>query len=313
MRAFVLGNYMSANFLYVDRLPTEGESVAADNYRQEHGGKGLNLAVGLRRLGAEVDLLMAVGADPAGLAVKGRIAEEGIDTSHVIYLGPTSGFGAGFIARDGRNFLAVHLGANALLMADHVRAISDVLSRADFALAQFEVPEPAIIEVFERARAGGIPTYLNPSPWRTPSRKLIDLADVVVVNATEAAAMLGKQDLVRASRGTWADQLPDLAAKYGWQGQLLVVTLSEAGCVALDRAGGVVIRAGYRVDQVDATGAGDAFGSGLVWALLQRLELPDALNTANACGALVTSRHGVLDSLPTSVEVEAFMAHAHSG
>jgi sugar/nucleoside kinase (ribokinase family) len=32
----------------------------------EHGGKGLNLGLGLHRLGAEVHMIMAVGADLPG-------------------------------------------------------------------------------------------------------------------------------------------------------------------------------------------------------------------------------------------------------
>ena len=120
MRAFVLGNHMNANFLYVDRLPLAGESLAATRIFQEHGGKGLNLAVGLHRLGVTVDLLMVVGADEAGAAVKRRLDEEGMDTTRVLTLGPNSGYGVGFIAPDGRNFLAIHLGANALLTAEHI-------------------------------------------------------------------------------------------------------------------------------------------------------------------------------------------------
>ncbi len=111
MRAFVLS---------VDRLPVAGESLAATRYFQEHGGKGLNLGVGLHRLGVAVDLLMAVGQDDAGAAVTRRLAEEGIGTDWVLTLGPNSGYGVGFIAPDGRNFLAAHPGANALLTPEHV-------------------------------------------------------------------------------------------------------------------------------------------------------------------------------------------------
>ena len=53
MKAFVLGNYMNAHFLHVDRLPNPGESLVAKRVFQEHGGKGLNLGLGLHRLGVE--------------------------------------------------------------------------------------------------------------------------------------------------------------------------------------------------------------------------------------------------------------------
>ncbi|MEZ5585400.1 MAG: PfkB family carbohydrate kinase [Candidatus Competibacteraceae bacterium] len=195
MRAFVLGNYMNANFLYVDRLPLAGESLAATRIFQEHGGKGLNLAVGLHRLGVTVDLLMAVGADEAGAAVKRRLDEEGMDTTRVLTLGPNSGYGVGFIAPDGRNFLAIHLGANALLTAEHVDQARDVFVHADWLVAQFEIPDPVILHAFRQARRLGKHTYLNPSPWRQIDNELLALTDVLVVNANEAALMFDQLDL----------------------------------------------------------------------------------------------------------------------
>ena len=310
MRAFVLGNYMNANFLYVDRLPLAGESLAATRIFQEHGGKGLNLAVGLHRLGVTVDLLMAVGADEAGAAVKRRLDEEGMDTTRVLTLGPNSGYGVGFIAPDGRNFLAIHLGANALLTAEHIDQARDVFVHADWVVAQFEIPDPVILHAFRQARRLGKHTYLNPSPWRQIDNELLALTDVLVVNANEAVLIFDQSDLEKLTPQDWSEQLPKLARQFGWIGRLLVVTLAEAGCVALDVVGQVVSQPAYLIQQIDATGAGDAFGSGLVWSLLRGLSLTEALRIGNACGALIAAREGILDGLPRCATVEAFMAAA---
>jgi len=190
MRAFVVGNYMNANFMHLERLPVAGESLAATRFFQEHGGKGLNLAVGLHRLGVTVDLLVAVGADAAGVAVKEWLAQEGLGTDRILTLGPASGFGVGFIAPDGSNFLAVYLGANALLTADHVDEAREAIAAADWVLAQFESPDAVVLRAFEWADRIGKQTYLNPSPWRRLDARILALTDVLVVNATEAALML---------------------------------------------------------------------------------------------------------------------------
>jgi ribokinase len=166
MRAFVLGNYMNAHFLRVERLPGPGESLRADDYFAEHGGKGLNLAGGLHRLGIAVELLMAVGQDAAGAAGLQWLEEEGIGTRLVLRLGTSSGFGVGFVAADGRNFLAAHLGANALLLPQHVDEALDALAASDWVLASFESPDALILQAFRHARRLGKRTYLNPSPWR---------------------------------------------------------------------------------------------------------------------------------------------------
>lgn len=312
MRAFVLGNYMNANFLTVDRLPVAGESLAASRHFQEHGGKGLNLAVGLHRLGVTIDLLMAVGNDEVGAAVTRRLAEEGINTAWVLPLGPNSGYGVGFITPDGCNFLAAHLGANALLAADHIDQATEVFSKADWVVAQFEIPDPVIYHAFRRARRLGKRTYLNPSPWRQIDDEMLMLTDMLVVNVTEAARLFNQPDLERLTRDAWLEQLPTLSQKIGWLGQWLVVTLAEAGCVAIDQAGQVVKQPAYPIRQIDATGAGDAFGCGLLWALGRSLPLTECLQIGNACGALIAAREGILEGLPRPAEVEAFRVAAAS-
>lgn len=93
MKAFVLGNYMHAHFVHVARLPAAGESLAARRVVAEHGGKGLNLALGLHRLGIEVALLMAVGRDASGAAVRLALQGEGVCTEGIVELGEQSGFG----------------------------------------------------------------------------------------------------------------------------------------------------------------------------------------------------------------------------
>jgi ribokinase len=307
MRSVVIGNYMNANFLRVPRLPQPGESLAATGVFQEHGGKGLNLAVGLHLLGAETGLLMAVGHDTAGDAVIHHLQSLGLDTSHVVRVPAASGYGVGFIAPDGSNFLAAYQGANALLSATHVAEATTDINAADWVVAQFEAPEAAIHAAFRLARSQGARTYLNPSPWHEPVAELLQLTDVLVVNATEAAAFFDRPEIAQLSVADWTALLPDLAQKRGWRGHYLVVTLAEQGALALDREGGIAWAPAFIIDQVDATGAGDAFGCGLVWAFGHGPDLQQALRIANACGAIIAASEGILARLPTTAVLQQFM------
>ena len=56
-RAFVLGNFVQACCWHVARLPQAGETLEAHHLQIEPGGKGLNVAVCLQRLGVAVDTL----------------------------------------------------------------------------------------------------------------------------------------------------------------------------------------------------------------------------------------------------------------
>jgi fructokinase len=72
--------------------------------------------------------------------------------------------------------------------------------------------------------------------------------------------------------------------------------------------------AGYEVNAVDTTGAGDAFVAGLLTGLLENeaawekeAELQRVLRFANACGALATTRRGAIPALPTRAEALALI------
>jgi hypothetical protein len=55
------------------------------------------------------------------------------------------------------------------------------------------------------------------------------LTDVLVVNAAEAALLLGQPPLEEHSREAWCERLPAMASALGWAGRLLVATLDELG------------------------------------------------------------------------------------
>ncbi|WML89469.1 ribokinase [Thiothrix lacustris] len=304
MKVLVLGSYVSANCLCVERLPLAGESLAAQALWVEHGGKGLNLAVGLHRLGLDVEVLLAIGNDAAGDALLDFLRAEGLDTRWVIKAGERSGLGIGLIAADGSNVIVVYPGANALLDKTHVQTALGTLESTQLVCAQFEIPDAPILEAFRHARSCGINTLLNPSPWRVPSPSLLNLTDILVVNETEAAALFYLETSRTPSVEQWLVILPTLE----WQGELLVVTLAERGCVALQSGQPATHQPAWVIAPTDPTGTGDAFTAGLAQAWVSGLALVDALQFANACGAIVAARQAVLPALPTTHQVDTFMA-----
>lgn len=303
MKVLVLGSYVSANCLCVERLPLAGESLEAQALWVEHGGKGLNLAVGLHRLGLGVEVLLAIGNDAAGNALLDFLHTEGLDTRWVVKAGERSGLGIGLIAADGSNVIVVYPGANALLDATHVQTAIGALESTKLVCAQFEIPDDPILAAFQHARLCGIKTLLNPSPWRIPSPMLLGLTDILVVNETEAVALFCLETRATLAVEQWLVILPTLE----WQGEWLVVTLAERGCVALQSGQQTFHQPAWVITPTDPTGAGDAFTAGLAQAWVSGLVLVDALRFANACGAIVAARQEVLSALPTSYQVATFM------
>jgi 5-dehydro-2-deoxygluconokinase len=64
----------------------------------------------------------------------------------------------------------------------------------------------------------------------------------------------------------------------------------------------------FTVDVLNVLGAGDAFASGLLYGYLQGWPLERAARMGNACGAIVVTRHGCANFMPTLGEVAAFVS-----
>ncbi len=104
--------------------------------------------------------------------------------------------------------------------------------------------------------------------------------------------------------------------------RLTVITTGDSGAVAYDGRQ-VITHPGFTVEMVDPVGAGDAFVAGLLAGIFQRCDVPallemnpdartnilsSALETANACGALVCTQHGDTEPMPDMVQVEEFVS-----
>jgi ribokinase len=307
---FVLGSFVAACSVKVERLPQPGETLSACSFTLEAGGKGFNVAAAARRLGAEVSGLIAAGEDLLGGLAAPALAAAGLPADMLRRLPGPSGAGVGIVDEHGENAIAVFSGANARLSADDVGACGDRLDAARFVIAQFEVGDAPIAAAFARGRIAGALAILNPSPYRAIDPAILANTDVLVVNRLEAEALRR------------AFELPDPEASErpaeGWRPlalhlfaagvELLVITLGAGGALAFPRNGDPRFQPQFPVDSVDAIGAGDAFLGAFVAALAQDAPLEAALRDGAACGALATTRIGVADALPTRAQLIDFLA-----
>lgn len=282
-------------------MPCPGESLRAWGFTVEPGGKGFNLAVGARRLGARVEAVFAVGDDLfAGIAPR-ALEEAGLPCARVHRVAGATGSGIGFTDAAGENCLAVSLGANLALSAAHVREAEHAIRAAALVLAQFEIGDEPIREAFRLARAAGRRTLLNPSPFRPIDPDLLADTSILVMNWVEAGALARSLGL----DGHEPDALARILLERG--PDLVVITLGGDGARAWRRDGPPLRQAAFPVDVVDTLGAGDAFAAGLATALAEGRDLREALRRASACGSMACAGLGVLAHLPERAALERFM------
>lgn len=309
-RIFVLGSFVAACSAKVERLPRPGESLRADAFVLEAGGKGFNLAVGAKRLGADVDGLLAVGDDLFSHLAPPALAEAGLPLQMLRIQKGATGSGIGFTDASGENCLAVYPGANLLLAADDIRSARETIASARLVLAQFEISDEPIAEAFRIAREAGALTLLNPSPYRDVSAEILAHTSILVLNRGEALQMSarlglgGAQDAATAGR----DVLDLLAQELRRRGpDTVIVTLGAEGALAWRDEGTPLHQPSFVIEVIDTLGAGDAFSAGLAVSLAEGLPFAECLRRATACGTLATQRLGVLQALPYRAELEKYL------
>ncbi len=309
-RMLVLGSFVMACCWKVERLPSAGETVTASALSIEPGGKGLNVAIGAQRLGMSVDVLLGIGHDAAGRQLQHLLVQEGMGSEHVHALAPQSGYGAGMIGEQGQNAIAVFPGPNLLLQAQHADMAGDAIAHASCVYGQFETSDAVITRAFQIARAHGVRTVLNPSPWRSIPAECLQCTDILIVNEVEVVSLLGLGEPLPHGSLSQARQCIEAALPRWWeatQGSLVVVTLGVLGSVAFARSGDVQEAVAFPVQAIDTVGCGDAFAAGFCDALSCGLGLGQSLQSGNACGALMAAHWGVLQALPTQADVRQIL------
>lgn len=266
----------------VDRRPAPGETVLGRSYAEHPGGKGLNQAIAAARAGSATAFVGSVGRDPAADRLLEVLAADRVDAAGVRRVASPTGRALIVVDRDAENSIVVVPGANLDCVVD------PPLPPARVVLAQLEIPPDTAREAFDQARARGATTILNPSPVDACEDALVALADIVVPNEHEVEQLGGVDRLL--AQGVTA----------------VVVTYGAAGVEIRTRGDRVRVPA-FQVEAVDTTGAGDAFTGALGARLAAGDDLLTATQWAAAAGALATTVHGAVPSLPSRREVEAFV------
>ena len=283
-------------------------------FRKMLGGSPTNVAVAAARLGRSAAVVTKVGDDPFGGYVRQALAGFGVDPSFVgthptlrtplafCEIFPPDRFPLLFyrapkapdLELEERD-LGDEASAAALLWTTGT-ALSDEPSRSAMLAAlrrrdrrPFAVHDLDYREVF----------WPSPEEARHWNREALAHATVVVGNAEEVGVTLGEElDAEQAAR-----RLLELGP------DLVVVKLGEEGVLGATRDQTVFLPA-VEVEVVNGLGAGDGFGGALCHGLLAGWRLEQTLRFANAAGALVASRLGCADDMPTAAEVEELLCAA---
>ncbi|RVB80671.1 MULTISPECIES: PfkB family carbohydrate kinase [unclassified Mesorhizobium] len=296
MHVHVVGNACVDTMFRVGRFPAAGETLNASSYADCLGGKGANQAVAAARTGAAVTFWTALGKDRAGAWIRSRLDRELSDFEASEFDLP-SDRSTIVIEVGGENFIVSGVACSQAFDPIAQTALARRIAFGDILVCQGNLRGDAINACLRAAQENGARTVLNASPIDAAALPDFGLAQVLVVNQSEAKALTGQVDMAAAADA--------LAAKGAGT---VVVTLGAEGCLVLgpDQAGSLRLPA-PRVEALDTSGAGDVFCGCLAGGLAKGMPVTSALKFALAAAAIAVTRPGTLISCPSASEMAALI------
>ncbi|GHU07413.1 sugar kinase [Alphaproteobacteria bacterium] len=240
------------------------------------GGGATNVATTFARQGHEAIFMGTIGRDPAGEAVMMAMDKEGIDTRHTSYSRDyNTGYSVVLLAPNGERTILTYRGASTHYDAKNFN-LAGLNSAVDWLYAATLAGNFDILQkVFLQAKAAGVKVAYNPGKKELAHRNkllnLLPMVDVLLVNREEAMQIVP------------GEKLPEIAKNLAKLVPTAVVTDGARGAVACD--GQQIVKAGLYDNlrrPTDRTGAGDAFGSGIVVKIAEGKTLEQAVHFASA-------------------------------
>jgi 5-dehydro-2-deoxygluconokinase len=292
--------------LYPEQAGVRLEDVRT--FRKMLGGTATNVAVAAARHGRRSAVVTKVGADGFGAYVRGALAGFGVDPSYVgthPTLRTPLAFCELFPPDDFPLLFYREPQAPDMTLTGEELPLEAIRSAGVFwvtgtGLSAEPSREATLDALRERGRRPFTVLDLDwrPTFWEAPEeapslyREALAHVTAAVGNREEVSVAVGETE-PRAAAGALLDLGVELA----------VVKLGPDGVLAAT-SDELVEAPPVPVEVVNGLGAGDAFGGALCHGLLAEWPLERTIRFANAAGALVASRLGCADAMPSTAEVE---------
>ncbi|HGC6387907.1 TPA: 5-dehydro-2-deoxygluconokinase [Cronobacter dublinensis] len=318
--------------LYAQQIGARLEDVAT--FAKYLGGSSGNVAFGTAIQGLKSAMLARVGDEHNGRFLRETLTRAGVDTEYLITDKQRLTALVMLGIKDQETFPLIFYRDNCADMALTPQDINEdyIASARALAVTGTHLSHPdtraAVLKALEYARRHGLRTALDidyrPVLWGLTSpgdgetryveseqvtrqlQEVLHLFDLVVGTEEEFHIAGGSTDTLTALKNVRHATNATLVCKRG-----------PMGCVVLEGAvpdgwDAVPLFQGVRVEVLNVLGAGDAFMSGLLRGWLNDEGWEQACRYANACGALVVSRHGCAPAMPTRAELDDYLARAQA-
>ena len=283
----IMGTVNVDTLMLVDKQPEPGETVSIRQRMTMPGGKGLNQALGVSRLGASAALISSLGRDYDGRQMFECLKSNSVRTDSVtLHDDISTGHAYIFIQKNAESNIAVFDGANAALTVKDIDQYESLFENADYCLLQTEMEQDLVLHAAKIAHKHHAKVILKPCAVTSLLPELVRSTDILIPNEKEADELL--PDIA---------SFEEKAKIFRKQGaKTVIITLGENGCFLQDDEREKYFPAA-RISPIDTTGAADAFISSLAFYLSMDKPIEEAIKLATCAAGLSTTRYGVPPAL----------------
>jgi len=283
-----------------------GEKISVEHTYFSVGGNAANVAVGLSRLGLKATIAAEIGDDEFALKINNTLAKEHVDRSFLRTAhGQESSFSVAINFKGDRTLFSEHLNRPHEFTYGHAKIKWMYLT--SLGMEWENAYEKAITYVEEdKAQLAFNPGTLQLREKSPIVEKAISIASVLIVNKEEAQKIIteyaGKQNPPEDIKEILTIVM-DLGPK------IVVITDGKNGSYALDSEKNFYHEGILDSKPVERTGAGDAYSSGFLSAIVYNLTIPVAMQWGSENATGVVGKIGAQAGLLTKKEIEEKVQH----
>lgn len=288
----------------IESMPERGKLALVDSMELHIGGCASNTGTALAKIGVDAAIIGKVGNDGFGDFMVNELSKHGADCSGIVRdeVTHTSATMVMVDSKGERTFIH-YIGANATLTEQdvdwNVVENGKILHVAGtFLMPAFDGQPTA--NVLKKAKELGVITSLDTcwdsrGNWMKLLEPCLPYVDYAVPSIEEARMCTGKQDPSDVADVFMSKGVKTVALKMG-----------DQGCYIKNKDIELRIPI-YKVDAIDAVGAGDAFAAGFLAGIVNGWDLLRTGKFANAVGAFCVTALGATTGIKDQETIEAFI------
>ena len=300
-KALVIGSLNMDMTVKVEELPKLGETIFGNDFYESCGGKGANQAVAVSKLGMKTEMIGMVGKDSQGEKLIQNLNKYGIISDNVIKSDELTGRAIITVDKKGDNNIIVIPGSNFKITKEHIQDKQDVIASSDVVILQNEIPSETVEFSLLKAKELGKITIFNPAPARKLSGEVFKNTDYLILNETEMEEIFE----IKFNDEEYTEKISSKKKEYGIKN--IILTLGDKGSILFSEDNNIKKYGVYKVKAVDTTAAGDSFIGAFTMKICELGNPDEAIKYATAVSAIVVTRQGAQDSIPTREEIEKFI------